>query len=569
MSTIPASQLVNVTPNVLAAGGSAVDLNGLLLSANTRVPVGTVSSFANAAAVNSFFGGTSYEALWAAIYFAGFDGSNKKPGALLVAQYPTAAVSAYLRGGNISAMTLAELQALSGTLSVTIDGVLKTASINLSAATSFSNAAEIIAAALGIEGTQAATITGSIAGTTLTVTALGSGGLSAGDVLSGTGVTAATYIVGALTGTGGAGTYTVSPSQTAISQAITAYSPAVQYDSVSGAFTVSGSAGSTSTITFASGALGTSLLLTSATGAVLSQGAAAATPSAFMTTLIASVRNWATFTTAFNPDNSGNTNKLAFAAWASGQNQQYAYVPWDTDASPTTTVPASSSLGQQLIAAGDSGSFPIWEPSDLMHQAFVMGIAASIDFSQTNGRTDFMFRTQAGLVPGVTDLTTSANLLSNGYNYYGAYAEAGPQFNILAKGSVSGAFAWMDTYCNQIWLNSSFQSALLALLLGSKSIPYNAAGRASIEQALKSTIDQALNFGAIRVGVTLSSSQIAAVNAAAKANIAPTITQQGWYLQVLDASPTVRAARGSPPCTFWYADGGSVQQINLTSVVIQ
>lgn len=65
-------------------------------------------------------------------------------------------------------------------------------------------------------------VTGSIAGTTLTVTAVSSGTLAIGDVLSGSGVTAGTTITALGTGTGGTGTYTVSASQTAASTAITA-----------------------------------------------------------------------------------------------------------------------------------------------------------------------------------------------------------------------------------------------------------------------------------------------------------------------------------------------------------
>jgi hypothetical protein len=57
---------------------------------------------------------------------------------------------------------------------------------------------------------------------TLTVTAVGSGALVLGAVLSGTGVTAGTIITALLTGAGGTGTYVVSPTQTAGSTTITA-----------------------------------------------------------------------------------------------------------------------------------------------------------------------------------------------------------------------------------------------------------------------------------------------------------------------------------------------------------
>lgn len=69
---------------------------------------------------------------------------------------------------------------------------------------------------------EGAVVTGSIAATTLTVTAVTSGTLTIGQTLSGSGVTAGTKITGRLTGRGGTGTYTVSASQTAASTTITA-----------------------------------------------------------------------------------------------------------------------------------------------------------------------------------------------------------------------------------------------------------------------------------------------------------------------------------------------------------
>lgn len=67
----------------------------------------------------------------------------------------------------------------------------------------------------------AAVVTGSIATTVLTVTAVTSGTLSVGQTISGSGVTTTT-ITALGTGTGGTGTYTVATSQTASSTTVTA-----------------------------------------------------------------------------------------------------------------------------------------------------------------------------------------------------------------------------------------------------------------------------------------------------------------------------------------------------------
>jgi hypothetical protein len=63
--------------------------------------------------------------------------------------------------------------------------------------------------------------TGSISGTTLTVTAVSAGTLVVGQTISGSGVTSGTTITALGTGTGGTGTYTVSVSQTVSSTTLT------------------------------------------------------------------------------------------------------------------------------------------------------------------------------------------------------------------------------------------------------------------------------------------------------------------------------------------------------------
>lgn len=71
--------------------------------------------------------------------------------------------------------------------------------------------------ATGSTPVAAASVTGSISGTTLTVTAAPTGTLAVGQPITGAGVTASTYITGFGTGSGGVGTYTVNNSQTVAS----------------------------------------------------------------------------------------------------------------------------------------------------------------------------------------------------------------------------------------------------------------------------------------------------------------------------------------------------------------
>lgn len=661
MSTIPAKDIVSVVPGVLPAGGSALDMIGLLLTTSTRAPIGQVLAFANALDVEDYFGANSTEKSLADIYFLGFDNSHKKPGSILFTQYNQGAVAAYLRGGSVAGLSLAQLQAISGTLIVSIDGYPRSAAaLNLSAATSFSAAASLIQTALNAGGANpnvasvtasiaasTSSFTGSIAGNLLTVTAMTSGTIVAGTTISGTGVTASTKITGQISGTaGGVGVYTVDTNQVAASTAIAGTygtmtvtavgsgslsvgqtlagsgvvagtkvtqlgtgtggtgtyivdnntvvgsgtitaagsNVVVTYDSVSGGFVItSGITGAASLAGYATGTTAAALKLRLADGAVTSQGAAGQTPDAFMDNVIDdATQNWATFMTLIDPDyGTGNTQKMAFAEWCNDQGNQYCYVAWDTDVTPTTLQPAPSSMGQLLDAGNFSGTYLQWAP-DLVEgtkkSAFICGLAASIDFTQRNGRVTFAFRSQGGLFADVTQQSVAHNLggdpqsigsKGNFYNFYGAYATRNDQFVWENRGFISGPFLWADSYINQIWMNNALQLALMVLLRSTYSIPYNRQGYALIEAACLDPINAALLFGAIRAGITLSASQRAQVNANAGIDIADVIQARGWYLQISDAAPQVRAARASPPATLWYTDGQSVQAINLASIEIQ
>ena len=148
MSTIPFSEVVQVVPSVLSAGGIAVDLNGLMLTQNSLAPYGTILEFSNAAGVNSYFGPTSTESNLANVYFNGYSIGTQLPGSLLITNYPETSIAGWLRSGSFASITLGQLQAYTGTLIISVAGVAHTSgTINLTSATSFSNAATIIQAA--------------------------------------------------------------------------------------------------------------------------------------------------------------------------------------------------------------------------------------------------------------------------------------------------------------------------------------------------------------------------------------------------------------------------------------
>ncbi|MDO9449385.1 MAG: hypothetical protein Q7J21_02790 [Rugosibacter sp.] len=125
-------------------------------------------------------------------------------------------------------------------LTVTSTNTLQSSgkTITLSGATSIPAAGTAIAVSSGNGQFGSSNATGSISGTTLTVTAIGSGTLNVGDALFGVNIKANTRITALGTGTGSTGTYTITPSQTAVSAAIIARTAVVSVASAN-SYTVS------------------------------------------------------------------------------------------------------------------------------------------------------------------------------------------------------------------------------------------------------------------------------------------------------------------------------------------
>ena len=491
--TIPASDIVQVNPGVVSAGGNALALNGVFVSKNPLIPTGSAVSFASAAAVSAFFGPASTEFAQAQTYFLGFDNSTIKPPSVYFAPYADVARAAWLQSGSLATLSLTQLQALTGVLTVTVDGTpFTSSSIVLTGAASFS--------------------------------------------------AAATLITAAFTGAG---------------------KPTCTWNAVNSTFTLTSSTtGATSTINFATGTLSAGLKFTAATGAIISQGAAIDTPSSAMNSLKAFTQNWVSFTTLWEPL---LADKLLFADWTTGQNQRFMYVAWDTDAQAIVNG-STTCFGAVAKAQAYDGVVPLY--NTLALASFALGMVASIDFNNVNGRITAAFKSQAGFAATVTDQQIAANLIANGYSFYGSYATANDQFTFMYNGQMTGKWKWIDTFVNQVYLNSQFQMALMTLLSNVKSIPYNESGYALIRSALQDPIDSALQFGAIRAGVNLSTSQEAQVNQAAGRPVSGIIETQGYYLQILDPGAQVRSNRGTPIVNFWYTDGGAVQKITMSSIDI-
>lgn len=286
----------------------------------------------------------------------------------------------------------------------------------------------------------------------------------------------------------------------------------------------------------------------------------------YLTDLIGTTQDFAGFTTAFEP---ALADKQAIATWVGTQEDRFWYVAWDTD-TQATTQGSTEAFGVWLAGQTIDGTTAVYK--DPLVAAGCLGWMASLDYDTTNGRWNLFGCQFSGPSATVTDGTTASVLTANGYSFYGQHANGLGRFTFLRGGAVSGQFKWADSYINQIWLNASFQSDLVTLLLSAGDIPYNTQGDALVSASVQDTINQALAFGVIRAGVTLTKAQAQEINnAAGLSTISDTLQTRGWYFQpnVSTAPAATRVARGSPACKFWYTDGQSVQSINLASIEVQ
>lgn len=150
---IPASNLVSITPRVLAGSGEGLNFNGLFLSSNANLPANSLMPFYSASEVGEFFGQSSAEYIAAQVYFNGFDNSDVKPSMCYFFKHSTEPAPAFVRSapfGTTQAQVLAAIaQINNGTFTTTINGNARSiTSLDFTGVTSLSAAASILQTAI-------------------------------------------------------------------------------------------------------------------------------------------------------------------------------------------------------------------------------------------------------------------------------------------------------------------------------------------------------------------------------------------------------------------------------------
>lgn len=149
---IPASHIVEVLPRVITGGSADLELNGLLLTDNAIISASTlVLSFPSARAVGAYFGTDSVEYAAADVYFTSYNNKFLAPKAFFIARRIAEDAPAWLRGAKFTG-TLAQLKTVTdGGFTISIDNTAHSVTgIDLSSATSFSDVAVLIRAAIPV-----------------------------------------------------------------------------------------------------------------------------------------------------------------------------------------------------------------------------------------------------------------------------------------------------------------------------------------------------------------------------------------------------------------------------------
>lgn len=509
---ISASNIVEVLPRILTGTGSDLVFNGLVLDDNAVLKNNTPTSFSSADSVAKTFGANSDEYTFASTYFSGYANSRVKPSALYFYRLNPASAPAFVRGVELKpADALTALKAITaGTFNITISGNnVALLEHDLSSLNSLTDIASDLQTAIRAKGTA---------------------------------------------------------TEDGVSEDIDALKNAtVEYSATLKAFTVSsGDTGDTASVTSPTGTIAEALGFASDTDTI-SGGANFATVSETMTAVTAQFQNFVTFTTLKEPE---DEDAMLLAKWATTQANAgtlYLYVCYDSSAGNLDENNTTCIVEQ--MKAEEIGATCMCYP-DSEKAAFIMGTAASIAWEQRNGAITLAFKSQNGMGADVQDTDDANALDAHGVNYVGNFATRNDGFVFLYNGQMLGDWEWIDTYLNACWICNALQVQIMSGFTSAGRVPYTEAGYAMIRAWCKDVILRALNNGVIDAGVSLSETQKATLISELGDDYSDEIYNNGYYLQIVDATAQIRQQRKSPTCNFVYTYGGSVHRLTLPALAV-
>lgn len=338
----------------------------------------------------------------------------------------------------------------------------------------------------------------------------------------------------------------------------------LEFNSQFNAFIIKGATdGATSTLSVPTGDVATALGFNAET-AVISDGQDANTMTQSMENLVDGFTNFVTFTTITEPT---DAEALELAQWATTNYTAgvlYLYVCWDT--SKANFDPNSTTVISEQLQAENVGATCVCY--GLTMASFVMGVTASIAWDQANSTITYAFKHLSGFGADI-DKTSYANALDkHKVNYMGNFATRNDNFILSHNGAMLGEWDWIDTYINAVWLCNALQVQLMAMIETTNRIPYNENGYAKIRSNCKDIINRAINNGVIDLGVNISDAQKAELTTLLGADYSDEIKNNGYYLQIVDATASIRQARNTPSINLVYTYAGSVHKLVVPATAV-
>ena len=97
---------------------------------------------------------------------------------------------------------------------------------------------------------------------------------------------------------------------------------------------------------------------------------------------------------------------------------------------------------------------------------------------------------------------------------------------------------------------------------------YNPRHHSLIRANCKDIIERALNNGVIDVGVNMSNAQKAELTRLLGADYSQEIYTNGYFLQIVDATASIRQQRKTPSMNLVYTYGGSVHKLVVPATAV-
>lgn len=489
---------------------------GIGLTANLLIPsTQPVLQFISSAAVSTYFGLNSNEYLASVKYFAASNTSLAKPAYIYFGKYVVAATAPFLRSGVVSntATMLTALQAITaGDITVNVNGTAyPTTAINLSAASSLSNACSILQADIW---TANSALNGSGANFTITFNAT------------------LNQFVATIPGTGVSHTMNYFSSSTSPNLANT-------------------------------------MGFTLATNAVLSQGQNVMDAPTNLNTLLPYFTDQ--FSICFVDTMSStltDTINLGVSGWVSGLGDRFNFFCWSNEVALESSTDTTS-IWYQVNQAGynNTSIFDeiIYNNSDRCFAA--MGTFAAIDLTQPNSAITLAFKTQTGLLPSVTMTSIAQILDTKNINYYGSVGINGSsvQVNWFYGGYTTGKWTYIDNLVGQVWIAFQFQVGLANLFSALGQVPNDPDGYGLVRSALTDPANSAITSGIIATGVVFSNATVQQLltNFGIKAQ---ELTNNGYVIVNSATSQALRQIRETSPWFFIYVKGSAIQYLPIQTV---